>query len=110
MAKFYGAIGFVNTVEKNPGVFVETPVEKNYYGDVTRNARRWESTETINDSVVVNNTISIVADNYAYENIGAMRYVKWSGVAWKISSIDIQHPRLVLTLGGIYNGDTAETS
>jgi len=110
MAKFYGAIGFVNTVEKNPGVFVETPVEKNYYGDVTRNARRWESTETINDSVVVNNTISIVADNYAYENIGAMRYVKWSGAAWKISSIDIQRPRLVLTLGGIYNGDTAETS
>ena len=103
MARFYGPIGISTTSETSPGVHEETITEKNYKGDILRDTRRWEKTQQVNDDLVVSNRISIVADAYAYANFSAMRYVKWEGILWKISSIEIQRPRLILTLGGIYN-------
>lgn len=106
MAKFYGSVGFTVTKEEpyGSGIWVETIEEKPYYGDILGNSRRWE-TSGINDNVVVNMTISIIADPYAFENYQNMRYVKWAdGVKWKVSSIDgNEYPRLVLSLGGKYN-------
>lgn len=104
MAKFYGVIGYAETTEQAPGVWTESIVEKNYYGDILKISRRLQSTENVNDDVVVNNQISIVADPYAFLNFMNMRYVVWMGVKWKVTNIDVQSPRLILTLGGIYNG------
>lgn len=104
MARFAGPIGiFTGTTETSPGVHKETITEKDYKGDILRDTRRWDKTQQLNDNLVVSNRISIVADAYAYANFSAMRYVKWENVLWKISSIEIQRPRLILTLGGIYN-------
>ena len=75
MTKYYGAIGFASSVESSPDVWTEEITERNYYGDVTRNVRRLDGTEFINDKVVVNNSISIVADAYANENFFAIRYL-----------------------------------
>lgn len=110
MAKFYGAVGFVSYSDPSKGVFEENPIEKNYYGDITKNGRKWVSSENLNDDMDISNTISILADSFAYENIGAMRYVKYMGAPWKITSVEIQRPRIILYLGGLYNGETAETS
>lgn len=106
MAKFYGEVGFAQTVEKpvNSGIYVETLVKKNYYGDLVRYVRKLVSGEGINDDIVVDNVISIVSDPYASQHFFAIRYVKWQGVRWKVSHVDVQYPRLVLTLGGVYNG------
>ncbi len=103
MARFVGPIGISSTSETSPGIHEETIVEKIYKGDILRDIRRWEKTQQLNDDLVVANRISIVADAYAYANFSAMRYVKWEGVLWKILNIEIQRPRLILTLGGIYN-------
>lgn len=103
MTKYYGAVGFASSVETSPDVWTEKIVERNYYGDVTRNIRRLDGTEFINDNVVVNNSISIVADAYANENFFAIRYVSWMGSNWKVTSVEVQPPRLILTLGGVYN-------
>ena len=103
MAKFFGPIGYVETTETAPGVWSPSIIERNYFGDVIKNTRRWQQGENINDDLLVNNIISIVADPFANENIQTMRYVKWMGVAWKITNVEIQHPRLILTLGGVYN-------
>ena len=103
MAKWYGKIGFIKQVEKKPGVYTNETIERNYYGDVTRNIRRLDGTEFINDKVVVNNSISIVADAYANENFFAIRYASWMGSNWKVTSVEVQPPRLILTLGGVYN-------
>lgn len=110
MAKFYGKVGYVEVTETAPGVWTETPTERSYYGDVTRNTRRLENGEHLNDNVVVNNMISIVADAYAYNHFFAMRYVKWMGAAWKITNVQVEKPRLILTVGGVYNGITVESS
>lgn len=104
MAKFYGAIGYAGTSETAPGVWTEGITERNYYGDVLRISRRLQAGENLNDDLVVNNEFSIVADPFAYENFHNMRYIKWMGASWKINKIDVQRPRLILSIGSVYNG------
>lgn len=105
MAKFYGSIGYAETSETSPGVWTEVITERNYYGDVVRNSKRWQSGENLNDNLVISNEISVIADPFAYENFHTMRYIKWMGASWKILKIDVQRPRLLLTIGGVYNGE-----
>lgn len=104
MAKWYGAIGYAGTVEVRPGVKEEQITELNYFGDLVRNSRRLISTDQLNDNINVANEISILADPFAEQNFHNMRYVEFMGAKWKISNVDVQRPRLILTLGGLYNG------
>lgn len=103
MAKFYGVIGFAETVETDPGVWEEQIVERSYYGDLIRNIRKLQSSTSVNDNIVISNEISIVADPYAEQNMYAMRYVVFKGNKWKIESVDVNYPRLALSIGGVYN-------
>ena len=105
MAKFYGKIGYAVTMETKPGVWVDDIVERNYYGELIRNTRRLQSSGQLNDDVTVTNEISIVADPFANENFHAIRYVEFMGAKWKITNITVQPPRLMLTVGGVYNGE-----
>ena len=104
MAKFYGKIGYANTVETKPGVYEEQMVERSYYGDLIRNTRRLQSADQVNDDINISNEISIVADPYATNNFHTMRYAVFMGTKWKISNVEVSYPRLILTLGGVYNG------
>ena len=104
MAKFYGKIGYIGTVESEPGFWEEKAIEREYYGDITRNTSRYQQNSQVNDDIVINNILSIVADPYANENFQHMRYVNWMGAKWKITNVEVQYPRIILTLGGIYNG------
>ena len=104
MAKFYGKIGYSNTVETKPGVYEEQIVERSYYGDLIRNTRRLQSADQVNDDINISNEISIVADPYATNNFHTMRYAVFMGTKWKISNVEVSYPRLILTLGGVYNG------
>lgn len=104
MAKFYGKIGYASTVETKPGVYEEQIVERSYYGDLIRNTRRLQSTDQVNDDINISNEISIVADPYATNNFHTMRYAVFMGTKWKISNVEVSYPRLILTLGGVYNG------
>lgn len=103
MAKFYGLIGYAETVETAPGVWEEQIVERKCSGDEIKNSRRLQAGESLNDNLTVNNTFSILADPYANRNFHSMRYIKWKGAAWKITNVDVQRPRLILTVGGVYN-------
>ena len=104
MAKFYGKVGYANTVETKPGVYEEQIVERSYYGDLIRNTRRLQSADQVNDDINISNEISIVADPYATNNFHTMRYAVFMGTKWKISNVEVSYPRLILTLGGVYNG------
>lgn len=107
MAKFYGPIGYAESVETKPGVWQELITERNYYGDVIRNARRIQSGDKVIDDIEISNQISIVADPYAINHFHWMRYVGFKGAKWKVSNVDVQYPRLILTLGGLWNGEQA---
>lgn len=107
MAKFSGLIGFGVAVEKSPGVWEDTVVERKYFGEVIKTNRNLQEGQEVNSNLTVTNSISIVADAYANNNFFAMRYVEWSGSLWIVSNVEAQRPRLILRLGGVYNGPVA---
>ena len=104
MAKFYGVIGYGDTVEVEPGIWEDQIVEHEYYGDLIKNTRKLESSGGINDDINIMNNISIVADPYANKNFNNMRYVTFMDTKWKIKNIEVEYPRLIFTLGDVYNG------
>lgn len=109
MVKFFGSIGFGETVETSPGVWEDVITEREFYGDVLRNSRGLEENDKVNFDLSVGNSLSIVADAYAQNHFFAMRYVMWAGAAWVISDVTSEPPRLVLRLGGVYNGPRPES-
>ena len=109
MAKYYGFIGYAETNKTKPGVWEEELiVRKAYSGDVYRKSRSWQNGQNVNDELNVNLEVSIVADPYAFHNFHKMRIIQYMGTYWKISNIDVQYPRLVLTLGDVYTGPIGE--
>ncbi|MFI3115557.1 MAG: hypothetical protein R3Y12_05405 [Clostridia bacterium] len=104
MSKWYGKIGYAQTTEKQSGVWSEDFIEKSYYGEVTRNSRKLQSSSGVNDDVVISNEISIISDPYSINNFHTIRYVEYMGVKWKVVSVEIKSPRLFLSIGGVYNG------
>lgn len=105
MAKWHGKIGYVVTVEnpKGSGIYEESEEERVYSGDLIRNFIKYDSSGNVNDNINISNSISIVADPFAYNNFQFIRYVELMGAFWKVTNIEIQHPRLILTIGGVYN-------
>ena len=75
--KFYGVIGYVETVETEPGIWEEKNTERAYYGDLIRNFGKHEPSGNVNDNINIANEVSMAS------------------------------PRLILTIGGVYNGNTA---
>lgn len=108
MAKFYGEIGFAVLKETSPGVWSDSIVEYPYFGDMLKNSRRMQTADQLNDNINIANEISILADPFAISNFHLMRYVIYMGIKWKIVNVEVQHPRLNLSIGGIYNGEGNE--
>lgn len=108
MARFYGEIGYGTSVEDPTasGVWVDEITEFAYFGDVIRNTRKLEPADQLNDNVSVGNSISILADQYAVEHFHDIRYVRWEGALWTVTTVEVRSPRLILSLGEVYNGPT----
>lgn len=102
MSKWFGKIGYAETVEETPGVWVEQITVREYYGDLIRNTRRLQTADKVNDDININNELSIVSDPYALNHFYSMRYAEFMGAKWKITNVEVQHPRLILSLGGLY--------
>lgn len=110
MAKFYGMIGFAEVQEGTGdriGIDEDVIIEKPYYGDVLRVSRKYEHGESVLDELKIDNRISIIADAYAQNNFFRMKYIQWMGTLWNITGVEVERPRLILTIGGVYNGPTA---
>lgn len=109
MARFFGDIGYGDSVETAPGVWDEVITVKKYYGDLVRNTRRLDGGDKVNNDISISNSISIVADPYANMFFHKIKFVTWMGTNWTVTSVDVQYPRLILDLGGVYNGPTGPT-
>jgi hypothetical protein len=106
MAKWSGIIGYTKIEEVEPGIWSDGEViEHTHYGDTIsdRNLIQ-QSSDSTNSNISLINRISIVADKFAIENFGYMKYAVVKGVKWKITAVEVQHPRFILTTGGLYNG------
>lgn len=120
MARFFGEVGYGDTVETlttvvddedvatqvPSGVWVDTITEISYYGDVVKDTRNLQSGENLNSNIIVNNSISIIADEYAIKHFFKIKYVRWAGTLWTVTNVEVKSPRLILSLGSVYNGPT----
>lgn len=102
--RYYGKVGYVTTVETRPGVWTnDNVVERPYYGEVLRHSRRWQGADQLNDNLTISNQISILADPYAYEHFADIKYIYWNNVKWKVPSVEVNYPRLILDIGEVYS-------
>lgn len=107
--KFYGKVGFwEGSVEVKPGIFKSRIIERPYTGDVSWNNRHFQTSENQNDDISLNNQISILSDLYSKKNFASIRYVVWNDIKWRVTNVEVNYPRLVLTIGGVYNGSGAK--
>lgn len=104
MAKFSGKVGYETYVDDGNGIWNKEVTERKCYGDIIRNRRHNDSSDKVNDDLSLGNEFSIVSDSYARENFPRMLYLEWMGTKWKISNVAVQYPRLILSVGGVYNG------
>lgn len=110
MAKWYGKIGYADTVETEPGLWEETIVERPYFGELNSNRWKRQASGGVNDDINLANEISILADPFAIQHCSKMVYAEVMGTKWKINDIEVQYPRLILTVGGVWNENTSRTS
>lgn len=107
MAKFYDVVGYGRSTEIEPGIWDDVITERRYYGDVVKNSFKLASGESVNDNLSTGNSIRIMADDFAGEHFSAIKYVKWAGAFWEVTEVTEERPRLLLRLGGVYNGPKA---
>ena len=105
MAKFYGEIGYAETSEVEPGIWAEQITYRPYYGEITRNLHNFKNGEGVNDNITMSSNLSIIADPYANKNFQYMRCIRFKGSKWKINNVEINYPRIILSIGGVYNGE-----
>ncbi len=103
MSKYYGKIGYAEFVETAPDVYQQVITEREYFGDVIKDTRKWVGTQHLNDDLNISNRISIVSDPYAYSNFHSMVWCEFMGAKWKVTNVEVAYPRLILDLGGVYN-------
>ena len=103
MARFHGKVGYLITEDVGHGIHKERIIERPYFGDVNRQAYNWSAGSSLNDNITISNEFSIVADAFAYENLYTMKYITYLGTKWKITNANIARPRIILSIGGIYN-------
>lgn len=107
MAKWYGKVGYITSKETEPGNWEVEATERLYSGDLLKNISKWVASTSLNDNLNVANQISIVADPFAYQNFSSIKYVEFMGAMWEVSSTEVAYPRLILTIGGLWNGEQA---
>lgn len=110
MAKFKGKVGYVDLVETAPGIWDEVPTEREYRMELIRNTSKFPTSGNVNNNVDVSCEISIVADPYANYNFHAIRYIEFKGAKWDVTSVEVKRPKLILSVGGVYNGKQATTA
>lgn len=110
MSKWFGKIGYAIQKESEPGIWEDEIVEQDYYGDLLTDNRKRQSNNNVLDEITLSNMVSIIADPFAYNNCSCMAYAEIMGARWKISEVEVKPPRLNLTIGGVYNGNTPRTS
>ena len=110
MAKWNGKIGYVENVETEPGIWEPVVTEKPYSGDLLFNMSQWVNSSGVNDDLKLANKISVIADPFAYNNFQHIKYLEFMGTLWKVTTAEVNYPRIILSIGGVYNGEQARTT
>ena len=106
MAKYCGLVGIATQQETSPGVWKPVIVEHEVFGDVVRDNVNFQqsSSDQLNDKIKINNQISIIVDPIVMENFSSIIYITYWGAKFKIVTAEVKYPRVLLSMGEVYNG------
>lgn len=110
MAKFAGLVGYVTQEESAPGVWSPVENPKPMKGDIIRqsstngNGSRIGDTGKVNDDITLGHRVSLLGDAYAFENYFSIKWVQIGSKKWTVTSVEMQRPRVIVSLGGLWNG------
>lgn len=104
MARFHGKVGFIEPKEIEPGIWEDTPVEKSYTGVILSAHTKWEENQSLNDNLTLSTRVAITMNTTQTCSLGYIRYVSLHGQRWCVTKIDVQAPKVILSIGGLYNG------
>jgi hypothetical protein len=110
MSKYAGLVGYVTQEESVPGVWSQVEKTSTMKGDIIRqsstngNGARISDTGKINDDISLSHRVSLLGDAYAFNNYYAIKWIKIDGHKWQVTSVELQRPRIIITVGGLWNG------
>lgn len=104
MVKYAGLVYYTTQLETKPGVWKDSVKEHFMRGDVLRKASSSQNGDKVNSDVSLNHRVSLIADEYALGNYHDIKGIQINGRVWQVESIEVQRPRLIVTLGGLLNG------
>lgn len=105
MAKYAGLVGYVSLVESPPGVWNQVSNPKRMRGDIIRQSSSNQNGDKVNSDITLNHRVSLIGDAYSLGNYSDIKWIEIDGKKWEVNSIEIQRPRIIVTLGGVWNGD-----
>lgn len=107
MARYFGKVGYgiSHEVPEGSGVWKLEIIERTYFGDTLRDSVSNQTGYSTNDNINLGSKFSILADPFAYQNSQYIKYIEYMDALWKVTSVEVQYPRLIITVGGIWNGE-----
>lgn len=105
MAKFAGLVTYVTQVESRPGIWTDESISRLMRGDMLRKGSVGQNDDKVNSDISLNHRVSLVGDEYALNNYYDIKHIQLNGREWEVTSVEVQHPRLILTIGGLWNGE-----
>lgn len=104
MARFAGLVGYVTQEETSPGIWSSVEKSVMMKGELIRQSSNNRDAGKVNSDITLNHRVSLMGDSYSFDNYYNIKWVMVDKVKWEVSSIEIQRPRLILAIGGLWNG------
>lgn len=110
MGKCVVKVGYAMPEEYEPGRWKHVMIEHEYFGETLRNTFEVRTADKVNEDLSLSMDFSLIADPFALQHCGAIRYIEFMGTLWKVTKIEPRYPRIILTAGGVYNGERAQVA
>ena len=105
MAKYSGKVGYGEEVETVPGVWEVRIEERMMKGDKIRQNANIRDSGKVNNEITLNHRVSLLGDAYAFANYYIMKWIEIDGRRWEVASVEVQRPRLIVDIGGLWHGN-----
>lgn len=103
MARYSGLVGYVTQEETVPGVWSPVENPRTMKGEIIRQSSTNPDHGKINSDISLNHRVSLWGDAYAFDSYYAIKWIQIDGRKWEVTSVEIKRPRIIVTVGGLWN-------